>query len=270
MAGKMLAPSGIDSQGITRDRDLAVRETARRGIQSLKRHPNLLLCTARYLRDPALGAVGQVRIRLPDGDEVASDRPDIHRRLAQLTGVDVTLEPRRPASDTDFYRRYNAGGDQWLKDLLATSARGPGEPLPDCSQLPPSIVEFFAMPGSFHLVTPLHLVTAATLRQLNAWYSASDWDVRRFRPNLVIETEPGLEGLLEQDWIDKRLSIAGVAVACIGTTPRCGAITRAQDVLRCDKGMLRTIAQQADQTVGAYCTMSAPGVVSVDDAPMIA
>lgn len=133
MAGEMLATGSVDGLGIVGDRSWAVRETARREIQSCKRHPNLLLCTASYLEGPTRGPAGQVKIRFPDGDEITSDHPDIDRRLTELTGVDVTLEPLRPASDVDFYRRFNAGGDQWLKDLVATFAREPGEPLPDFS-----------------------------------------------------------------------------------------------------------------------------------------
>ncbi|MDE2253029.1 MAG: hypothetical protein KGL42_01970 [Betaproteobacteria bacterium] len=145
-----------------------------------KRHPSLLRCTARYVREPLNGTIGHVRISLADGVEIASDSPDIDVRLALLTGVDVTLERRRPASDTEFYRRYNAGGDQWLQDLIATFAREPGEPLPDFSQLPPSMVEFVAAPGTFQLVAPIHVVTTATLRQMKAWNAAGDWDVRGF------------------------------------------------------------------------------------------
>lgn len=270
MAGEMLTTAGIDGDGVVGDRNWAVRETARREIQSCKRHPDLLRCTARYLQAPVRGSVGQVVIRFPDGAEAASDDPDIHARLSQLTGVDVTLEPLRPASDADFFRRYNAGGDQWLTDLVATFTREPGEPLPDFSQLPPSVVEFIAAPGSFHLVAPLHLVTTATLRQLNAWNDGSDWDVRRFRPNLVIETEHGADGLLEQGWIGKRLTISGATFDCVGTTPRCGAITRAQDGLQFDKSMLRTVVQQADQNVGVYCTTASAGSIRVGDALTIA
>jgi hypothetical protein len=132
------------------------------------------------------------------------------------------------------------------------------------------MVKFVATPGSFHLVSPLHLVTTATLQQLKAWNGASDWDVRRFRPNFVITTERDAEGLIEQEWIGKRLSVAGVALDCVGTTPRCGAITRAQDGLQFDSGMLRTVVRQAEQNVGVYCNALQPGVVSAGGPLMIA
>jgi uncharacterized protein YcbX len=266
MAGERLPRSVIDGHGLVGDRDWAVRETSRREIQSCKRHPSLLQCAARYLREPASGSPGRVSIRLPEGDELEADSSELDARLARLTGVDVTFEARRPAADADFYRRHNAGGDQWLQDLIATFTREPGEPLPDFSQLPPAMVEFVTTPGSFQLVAPLHVVTTASLRQLTAWNGTSDWNVRRFRPNLVIETEPGLEGLVEQAWIGKRLFIAGAALDCVGATPRCGAITRAQGELRFDAGLLRTVVRQADQNVGVYCTTFEPGTVSVGDA----
>jgi len=271
MAGETLAASGIDGDGLVGDRKWAVRETARSEIQSCKRHPSLLMCTARYGEDPVRGSVGHVTIRLPDGDTVGSDSPDIHSRLAQLTGVDVTLEPLRPASDLDFYRRYDAGGDQWLQDLVATFTREPGEPLPDLRQMPAERIEFVTgVPGSFHLVSPLHVLTTASIRQLRAWNGGGDWNTRRFRPNLVIETEPGLDGLVEQEWIGKRLAVADTALDCIDATLRCGAITRAQEGLRFDKSILRTVVRRADQNVGVYCTIPAAGTVSVGDAVMLA
>ena len=269
MAGETLASSGIDGHGIVGDRHWAVRETSRSEIQSCKRRPELLLCTAHHVGDPALRPVGKIRVRFPEGEEFGSDDPDIQRRLTQLTGVEVTFEPLRPASDADFYRRYNASGDQWLVDLKATFAREPGEPLPDFSQLPPEMVEFVAAPGSFQLVAPLHLVTTSTLRRLLALNGNGDWDLRRFRPNLVIETDPAFEGWLEQEWIGHRLSVADAALDCVGTTPRCGAITRAQAGLKFDRSVLRTVVQQADQNVGVYCTISHPGRISVGDSLMI-
>jgi uncharacterized protein YcbX len=86
----------------------------------------------------------------------------------------------------------------------------------------------------------------------------------------VIETEPGLEGLVEQAWIGKQLSVADVALDCVDTTLRCGAITRAQEGLPFDKSILRTVVRQADQNFGVYCTIPEAGIIGVGDAVMLA
>ena len=39
-------------------------------------------------------------------------------------------------------------------------------------------------------------------------------------------------------------------IECTATTPRCEAITRAQQAFAADKGLLRTVVREADQNVG--------------------
>ncbi|MDG5805741.1 MOSC domain-containing protein [Streptomyces ossamyceticus] len=61
-------------------------------------------------------------------------------------------------------------------------------------------------PGTFFDYGTLHLVTTATLTRLRSAYPAGDFDPRRFRPNLVIDT-PGEPGFTEDAWIGVRLRI---------------------------------------------------------------
>jgi len=93
--------------------------------------------------------------------------------------------------------------------------------------------------------------------------------VRRFRPNIVIDTNSGDEGLVEQDWIGKQMLITDSLIDCTATAPRCGAITRAQEGLEFDKSMLRTIVKDADQNLGIYGSIQQAGVLSVGDAVYI-
>lgn len=264
MAGENLRAGTLEKTGLSGDRIWALRDTARREIQSCKFRPELLLCSARC------AGSAQVEVTFPDGAAVSSTDNSIHERLSQLTGHASTLEPLRPAGDLDFYRRHkrydhNGLDDQtWLDELKATFDRESGEPLPDFSQLPQSAVDFVvAAPGAFFLVTPFHIVTTATLAHLQRIAPESDWDVRRFRPNVVIETNPGDEGLLEQEWIGQRLRFGSAAVDCVGATPRCGAITRAQRDFDADKKILRTVVRDADQNVGIYGMIADTGLLEV-------
>ncbi len=259
MAGETLPRSEIGEQGIPGDRIWALRDVARQEIQSCKTRPDLLRCAARV----RAGDAGPVDITLPDGRTTASDDAQIHAALTELVGRDSTLEALRPASDYDFFRRHKRDEHTWVKELAATFEREPGEPLPDFAQLPPPLVDCVAMPGSFFLVTPLHLITTASLAHLKMLKPDSDWDARRFRPNLMVETVPELAGLVEQSWIGRRLVVGAAVFDCVGATPRCGAVTRAQAGFGADSGLLRTIVREAEQNVGIYLMSAVAGTVEV-------
>jgi hypothetical protein len=185
--------------------------------------------------------------------------------LTTLTGHASTLEALRAESDLDFYRRHRLDDHTWLDELKATFEREAGEPLPDFSKAPPSLANFVSTPGTFFLVTPLHIVTTATLEHLKTKNASGDWDRRRFRPNFLIETSGGASGLVEQAWVGKKLLFGDATVDCAGSTPRCGAITRAQPDLAFDKSVLRTVVKEADQNVGVYGLISGSTTVKVGD-----
>ncbi|MEQ8233210.1 MAG: MOSC N-terminal beta barrel domain-containing protein [Gammaproteobacteria bacterium] len=261
MAGEMLDRSAIGARGVAGDRLWALRDSARAEIQSCKTRPDLLRCRA-VLRDDDSGAVD---VTLPDGRMLGSDAPDAHAALSALVGRESTLEALRPASDYDFFRRHKRDAHTWLEELAATFEREPGEPLPALDELPPELVDCVAVPGTFFLVTPLHLVTSATLVHLRRLKPDADWDRRRFRPNLMVATVPGLDGLVEQDWIGRRLHVGAAVFDCVGATPRCGAITRPQQGLAQDSGMLRTVVRDAAQNVGIYLMNVVAAEVGVGD-----
>ncbi|MEQ8659435.1 MAG: MOSC N-terminal beta barrel domain-containing protein [Gammaproteobacteria bacterium] len=261
MGGERVARSTIDARGVAGDRLWALRDTDRAEIQSCKTRPALLGCRA-SLR---AGDSGAVDVLLPDGAAYGSDDPAIHGALSTLVGHASTLAALRPAHDYDFFRRHKRDEHGWLEELAATFEREPGEPLPALDALPPALVDCVAVPGTFFLVTPLHLVTSATLTHLRTLRPGADWDRRRFRPNLMIETAPGLAGLVEQDWLGRRLHAGAAVFDCVAATPRCGAITRPQGELAQDSGMLRTVVREAAQNVGIYLESVAAGAVGVGD-----
>lgn len=265
MAGERLDASALTAKGLPGDRVWALRDTARKEIQSCKFRPDLLRCTARGRGDATSGKNGHVEVTFPDGSVFGSDHPDIHARLSRLTGHASTLEPLHAESDVDFYRRHRLDDHTWLEELAATFTREAGEPLPDFSKIPPAMVDFVSTPGTFFLVTPLHMVTTATLAHLQSLNPQGSWDARRFRPNFIIETKAGEQGLLEQGWIGKRVVIGAAAVDCVAATPRCGAVTRAQPDFAADTTILRTIVKQADQNVGVYGLITAPGTIKSGD-----
>ncbi|MGE0008245.1 MAG: MOSC N-terminal beta barrel domain-containing protein [Parvibaculaceae bacterium] len=262
MAGERLETCLLGERGVQGDRTWALRDVVRKEIQSCKFRPQLLLCTA---RDRSDGTGSRVDVTFPDGSVVASTDADVHARLSALTGRASTLEALRADSDRDFYRRHKHDDHTWLEELKATFEREEGEPLPDFSQAPPSFADFVSSPGTFFLVTPIHIVTTSTLTHLRNLQPGADWDRRRFRPNFLIEPSPDAEGLVEQGWIGKRIILGGATIDCAGATPRCGAITRALPDLPADRTLLRTVVWDAVQYVGVVGVCSGSASVQAGD-----
>ena len=115
--------------------------------------------------------------------------------------------------------------------------------------------DYVSLPGTFFLVSHCHILTTARLEHMRRANSAADWCVERFRPNLVIETLPSMEGLVEQVWIGKTLRIGSLIINCNASAPRCGAVTRAQGDLGDDKTILRSIVRTAQQNLGIYAAI---------------
>ena len=259
MAGELLRSCWLDANGLEGDRLWAVQDVKRQEIQSCKFRPQLLQCRAQSL------ASGGVAIRFPDGELLPSRAEKTNERISQLLGHASVLQSLRPADDAEFYRRHKQDDHTWLDELKATFEREPGEPLPDLDNLPPAMQEYVSVLGTFFLVSPLHLLTTASLHQMQVRNPGSDWNVERFRPNIVINTEPALQGLVEQGWINRTIKLGNVVVACNGTAPRCGAVVRRQSGLPDDKSILRTIVREAEQNLGVYGDIQQNGTISVGD-----
>jgi uncharacterized protein YcbX len=152
-----------------------------------------------------------------------------------------------------------------LEELKETFTRESGEPYPDFSSLPQQAKDFVTVPGTFFLVTPFHLLSTPTINYLKNQLPEADWDVRRFRPNIVIDTGSRDLGLVEQDWIGKQIAIGSPLIDCTATAPRCGAVTREQNGLGFDKSMIRTIIKKADQNLGSYGSVKQQGQLCVGE-----
>lgn len=252
MAGERIDSCQIGKNGLNGDRQYAVRDITRNEIQSCKFRPELLSCVARSKNPEAVFNHQAFEILFPDGTALPWNSNEINSRISDVLGHESSLEAVRPASETDFYRRYKADDHNWLRELKDTFMREPGEALPDFSKPSQDFIDYVTLPGTFFLVSPCHIITTATMQHFKQLQPEADWDIRRFRPNIVVETVPDSSGLVEQQWLDKTLHIAETTINCSSTAPRCGAVTRKQQRLEFDKSMLRTIVKDAEQNLGIY------------------
>jgi uncharacterized protein YcbX len=266
MAGQTMARAQVGPTGIVGDRAWAMRNDNDKEIQGAKRCPVLMRCEAHFRNEPGGNATPHVDITLPDGSKTASDDPAVNAKLSRLVGKPTSLWPVQPPADLDHYRRRPMNEQEFMAELQEIFQREPGEPFPALEQFPKEIIEFTSFPGMYFDVTPLHFLTTASLAYLAQKNPEASWDVRRFRPNFVVEPSNGAAGLIENGWIGKSLRIGELTIACPGPTPRCGMTTREQKGLPFDKSVLRTIVQDADQNVGAYAVVTTPGAIKVGDA----
>jgi len=265
MAGEQLTSSLVGAKGVSGDRGWALRDKQAKEIRGAKKMPQLMLCSASYREEPSDTRIPHVAIQLPDGAQLGSDHPEINGRLSALLGRTVTLWPQQPASNTEHYRRGVPDNADIMLEIREVFGRTPDEPLPDLSMFPKEILAFTSPLGTYFDAFPLHLLTTATLAMLMKKNPSARWEVRRFRPNFVIETEPELTGFVENDWCDRTLQIGALTIQCSLPTPRCIMTTLAQPGLEQDSSVLRTIVHDANQNVGVYATVLTPGQVTVGD-----
>lgn len=287
MAGEKLAECSVGALGIPGDRGWAIRDEKTGETTNGKHTPLLMQCAARYREPPAPDFIPHVDMTFPDGTTLGSDAAGINERLTELLGKRVSLWSRRPAEDTEFYRRKSKSARVLGRlarfrafraalpkltsfgpahaDLMEAFSREPGEPVPDLSILPPEIFEFTSPRGTFFDAFPIHLLTTASLELMARLNPAATWDTRRFRPNFLIETRPEIKGLVEAEWNGRKLRVGGVELKCEIPTPRCGMTIQAQEGLEKDPSILRTIVKDADQNLGIYASVAVSGEIRVGD-----
>jgi uncharacterized protein YcbX len=287
MAGEQVDACTVGPRGIPGDRGWALRDETTGEITNAKQLPVLMQCSARYREAPSNGFIPHVDIRLPDGTELGSDVPDTNTRLSELTGKPVSLWPLEPASNVEHYRRSSKTARVLGRlarfsvfraalpvltsfgnanaQLRETFSREPTEPVPDLSTLPPEILEFTSPLGTYFDAFPIHVLTTASLQMMSRLNPAAIWDVRRFRPNFLIETDAAIKGLVESEWSGQRLRIGDVELRCEIPTVRCGMTMHAQAELPKDPSILRSIVKDADQNLGIYASVVSAGEVRVGD-----
>lgn len=119
--------------------------------------------------------------------------------------------------------------------------------------------------GTSHLDSgPVHLVTTASLRWVQALLPDSRIDERRFRPNIVVDL-PG-ERPVEQDWLGKTLYVGNaVKIRVSDPTKRCQMTTFAQADLPADPRVLTRIGRAADLRFGVYAEVVVAGPIACGD-----
>jgi uncharacterized protein YcbX len=262
MQGEELNASAVTERGLLGDRAYALLDTAEGRVASAKnprKWPRLFDFRAAFAQPPrgarAAGATCEaaaqlasplppVRITLPDGTALGSDEQDRDRALSAAVGRSVALVGSAP--DSPILEEY------W----------------PDLEGLPHrDAVTDEKMPrGTFFDLATVHLLTTATLDALRELYPQGRFEVRRFRPNVVIASPPEAKGFVEQGWVGRTVALGDeVRLEVTGPCPRCVMITLPQADLPRDLGILRTAVQQTQGHIGVYARVVRGGTLRRGD-----
>jgi uncharacterized protein len=249
MMGEELNASDVTEGGLLGDRAYALVDSSDGKVASAKnprKWPTLFDFRAALADPPKLGAkVPPVRITLPDGAILQSDQPEIHQILSRALHRDVRLSAPRdmPAGAAEEY---------W-PDIEGLDHRD-------------ATTEFELPGGTFFDAAVAHVLTTATLDRLRALYPQGRFEVRRFRPNIVIEMANGGHDFVENAWIGQVLAIGDtVRLSITGPCSRCVMTTLPQGDLPRDAGILRTAAQHNHANVGVYAAILHPGQIRRGD-----
>ncbi|MFU8817242.1 MAG: MOSC N-terminal beta barrel domain-containing protein, partial [Pseudomonadales bacterium] len=217
LLGERLMATRLDPMGIIGDRAWALKDEQRGGLTGAKRFPALMTMSARFVREPTPEERSpDVQIRDQHGNEFTSGGPDADACFSQALGNPVSLWPLLPADNAEHYRRQpdTTGADPRVA-LREMFARAPDEPLPDVSRFPPLLATHYTPPGTYFDAFPLLILTRSSLRALQQRASAAgidaNFDVRRFRPNLLLESDQ--QGFIENAWSGRRLRVGGTVLS---------------------------------------------------------
>jgi uncharacterized protein YcbX len=256
MMGEELNAAEVTTRGLIGDRAYALVDTSDGKIASAKnprKWPNLFDFRASLTEAPGV-RTAPVRITLPDGATVNSVHPERDQILSAALRRDVRLETvmQHPEESTAAHLR-NASAEEYWPDIEGLDYR--------------DMVTDFGLPeGTFFDCAVVHLLTTATLDRMRALYPQGRFEVRRFRPNMVVATSDGETGFAENAWIGKVIAIGDtVRLSITGPCPRCVMTTLAQSDLPKDNGILRTAAQHNRANVGVYASVLAGGRVRRGD-----
>lgn len=120
--------------------------------------------------------------------------------------------------------------------------------------------------GTFDTL-PLSLITTRTVESLGALLG-TDLNVRRFRPNLVIEAF-GAAAFLEDQWVGRALRVGTTRMRIDARDKRCVVVNVDPVTGRRDPSVLRAIAAHRETRLGVYGSTVRPGRVAVGDSVVL-
>ncbi len=265
MGGELLKEVDIGANGLPGDRAWAVRDEVRGGIRGAKKIPALMEFRARYVNPPSSEGSSPAEITLAGGSAMNTGDPEINDRLSKAIDHPVTLWPLVPAEALDHYRRGAPDSKDFEQELRSVFGRSAEEPLPDLSVFPRELFEFESPPGTYFDAFPILLLSESSLRAMQESAPGSEFDVRRFRPNLLVSNTDSSARFPERDWSGRRLQVGEAILQITIECPRCVMVTHEFEDLPRDPTVMRALVRESGGNLGVYATVEEPGRAKVGD-----
>jgi uncharacterized protein YcbX len=233
LLGERVASLRLVGDGVDGDRLWGILDRTDGRILTARREPRLLFAASR------IGNGDVPQITLPDGRVLTGPGPDTDESLSSWLGKPVTLVS---AAERDASRA------EYFADATDDSSRA---------------IEWTMPKGRIVDAYPVLVMSAAGLRGGAAAYAAGAWDVRRFRPNILI----GLEGhgWLEDAWAERALRLGTAQLVPRRRCVRCTMVNRAQPGLDRDVDIYKTLNRTHGGEAGMWTEVAQPGLVSEGD-----
>jgi uncharacterized protein len=238
MRGESLSVAEITQRGVAGDRMWALRESTYGGLVSARTWPAMLQLRASWADNPVENPRARVRIDLPNDEFAYADDPTAALMLSDFLRREVRPEPVRVTPITPEEREAIMRGNA----------------------MPPA--------RDYFDEDVIHLIATGTLAHLRTLSGGdSDFDARRFRANIVIDTGANANSFVEDLWLEGRIEI-GESVRIIGMRPalRCAITTHPQDDLPHDAAILRTTWQFHQAYAGIFAAVETEGTIRIGDA----
>lgn len=273
MLGERLDEAQITSAGVVGDRSWALLDPTDDKVVSAKnprKWARVLELRASYLEEPLPdGPVAPVSIELPDGEVVTSEDPGADDALSAFLGRDVRLRSAAPAVRTmeEAWPDVEGLAPEAFIERTRIETGVTDETVSDIT------MAMAAPPGTFFDLSVLHLVTDSTLQELARLQPGGTFDVRRYRPNILVVSDG--DGFVENGWVGRRVALGEEAEMQVALpTMRCIMTTLAIEDLPRDPSLLRTIATHNRLEItglgswacaGVYGDAAGAGTVAVGD-----
>lgn len=243
MQGEQPDAVTFDATGMVGDRRWALLDLHTGKVLSAKRVGPLLECSATG------DGTDETRptITLSDGQVIEPGDPDTDSILSTWLGRDVTLREAGATAGIAYEMSFNVDDE----DDGVFEVPMPAERWVDLCQI--------------------HVLTTASIDVMVDRHPHGVWDPHRFRPGVLVETDPSITGLVENDWLDAQVTIGELTVTPVMPTIRCVMTTRAQPShgLERDLEIVRTMATANDNNLGLYGSIAVPGAVRIGDEVLI-
>jgi hypothetical protein len=233
LLGERLPALSLAADGVAGDRMWGIEDCSNGRILTGRREPRLLFAASR------VGPDGLPVITLPEAREIHGLGPATDAALSAWLGKAVRL--------------VSAAESQ------APRAEYFADPTDDSSEA----LEWTMPDGRFVDAFPVLLMTTAGLRGGASLYPAGRWDVRRFRPNVLIEHDG--EGWVEDGWAGRWLQVGSAQLVPRRRCMRCTMVNRAQPGLDRDVTIFTTLHQSHGGEAGMWTQVTQPGTLSQGD-----